>query len=101
MAGKLSRYAHGVVIDRPDCVTAIEGAYCPIPAPPVLRKRLAEGRYVFTDLGLELRCPACGDYWPADTEFFFPQPGKTGGLHCYCKACYREKTRAAQERKAA
>lgn len=62
--------------DRTDTVTALNGAYCPIPSPDVLA------------IGLEMRCSKCREYYPADTEFFFSQPNSAGGLHCYCKACY-------------
>lgn len=74
--------------DRTDTVTALNGAYCPIPSPDVLAKRLASGVYVFTEFGLEMRCSKCREYYPADTEFFFSQPNSAGGLHRCCKACY-------------
>lgn len=44
-------------------------------------------RFRESELGLECRCSRCGEYWPADEEFFYMLRGKP---HCYCKACYIE-----------
>lgn len=55
-----------------------------------LDQSLAKGRYQFNEDGeLEKRCSRCGDYWPADTEFFFAQlhSSHKDGLHCMCKDC--------------
>ena len=30
---------------------------------------------------------ACGEAWPADTEFFHREPRNSDGLSCRCKAC--------------
>lgn len=62
-------------------------AYCPIPRNGALIRRLATGQYQLTGLGLEARCSVCGDYWPADTEFFHLNPSSTTGLGARCKAC--------------
>ena len=43
-------------------------------------------------IGLERKCSRCGEYWPADTEFFYFQPSASGGLNCYCHDCYRSVT---------
>jgi hypothetical protein len=40
-----------------------------------------------TELGEEVKCAKCGDFWPADKEFFYFQ--SDGRPHSYCKACYR------------
>ena len=40
--------------------------------------------YRETELGLEKRCACCGDYWPADPEFFHL---KANGLATRCRAC--------------
>ncbi|WP_343590129.1 hypothetical protein [Paracidovorax wautersii] len=40
--------------------------------------------------GGEKLCNKCGEWWPADTEFFFGDPGGIGGLYHCCKACYYE-----------
>lgn len=38
-------------------------------------------------------CKKCNEEWPADTAFFYAQPGAAYGLaHC-CKACYVEHVR--------
>lgn len=39
-----------------------------------------------TELGTEVRCSCCGEFWPEDKEFFFVFDGK---VHSWCKACYR------------
>lgn len=52
-----------------------------------LRRGIKSGLYRQTELGLEKRCSACGDYWPADPEFFYPKGGR---LASQCKACFRE-----------
>lgn len=39
-----------------------------------------------TELGEEVKCAKCGDFWPSDPEFFYFQGGKP---HSWCKACYR------------
>jgi hypothetical protein len=46
------------------------------------------GRFIQTEIGLECRCARCGDYWPADSEFFHLTP--RGLPHSYCKACFVE-----------
>lgn len=38
-----------------------------------------------TELGQELRCAQCGEYWPADREFF---PFRNGRPRACCKACH-------------
>lgn len=43
-------------------------------------------RYRITaELGREARCSKCGDWWPADDEFFYMANGVP---HSWCKACY-------------
>jgi hypothetical protein len=34
--------------------------------------------------GVEKLCPKCGEWWPADAEFFYQNHGR---LHSWCKAC--------------
>ncbi len=43
---------------------------------------------ILTELGLEILCCKCNEYWPASIEFFYR---KGGGWHSYCKACYSER----------
>ena len=43
-----------------------------------------------TELGLEKQCSKCGDYYPADNEFFYSNRTNSDGLDCYCKACRQE-----------
>jgi len=42
-----------------------------------------------TELGEEKRCLTCGEYWPADTEFFESQASSRDGLTPRCIACIR------------
>lgn len=44
-------------------------------------------RFRQTELGREARCSKCGEYWPADAEFFYMLRGRP---HSWCKACYIE-----------
>jgi hypothetical protein len=39
-----------------------------------------------TELGTEVQCSRCHEFWPEDQEFYFMQDGKA---HTWCKACYR------------
>lgn len=46
--------------------------------------------------GPEKQCSACGEWWPADPEFF----GVTGGyLRSFCKACRYEQEARQRESK--
>lgn len=38
----------------------------------------------------EKHCPKCGEWWPADLEFFATAPAKAGGLFYCCRACARQ-----------
>jgi hypothetical protein len=38
-----------------------------------------------TELGEEVQCAKCLEFWPADVEFFYFNAGKP---HSWCKACY-------------
>lgn len=40
-----------------------------------------------TELGLEIQCSRCREFWPADRDFFYFGPD--GSPHSWCKACYR------------
>jgi len=43
-----------------------------------------------TELGIERRCPMCGEWLPADDEFY--AKGKNGRrLYSYCRACNIER----------
>ncbi|MGE5651959.1 MAG: hypothetical protein ACM34A_17340 [Bacillota bacterium] len=45
-------------------------------------------RTIETEIGIEMRCAACLEYWPADPEFFAPQPGHAR-FSARCLACIR------------
>lgn len=38
----------------------------------------------------EKRCSKCGDWWPADNEFFSYYNKSIGKLNSWCKACSLE-----------
>jgi len=38
-----------------------------------------------TELGPEIQCVKCQEFWPADREFFYMSKGKP---HSWCRACY-------------
>lgn len=40
-----------------------------------------------TELGKEVRCASCLNFWPADAEFFYPDHGR---LRLTCRACVKE-----------
>ncbi len=44
-------------------------------------------RTIITELGLELECFRCKEFWPATKEFWWYKGDKP---HTYCKACYTE-----------
>ncbi len=68
------------------------GHVCPFLTREHIQRGLQSGRYAITGIGLERKCSRCGEYWPADTEFFYFQPSASGGLNCYCHDCYRSVT---------
>lgn len=42
-----------------------------------------------SELGPEIQCKGCDEYWPADKEFF---PFCNGRPRAHCKACVKERT---------
>lgn len=46
-----------------------------------------------TELGKEVRCASCKNFWPADSEFFFLDRGR---LRARCRACEKEERREYQ-----
>lgn len=69
--------------------------------PELLEARIGSGKYRRDPiLGLEKRCAACREYFPADSEFFFA--GSDGDhLHCFCKDCHTQSRHRAAERRSA
>lgn len=78
------------------------GHVCPVLTCAQILRGLQSGRYAMTTIGLERRCSLCGEYWPADTEFFYYQPSSSAGLCTYCHDGYRSVTgrQPGQRRKA-
>ena len=54
---------------------------------------------VETELGVEKKCPVCNEYWPEDTDFFYPDRHTKTGFTCRCIACQLETRRQYQEKK--
>ena len=46
----------------------------------------------------EKLCTKCGEWWPADLEFFPSAPAKIGGLFYCCRACNRALPSVARRR---
>lgn len=46
---------------------------------------------IVTELGSEKRCMTCGEYWPADREFFEVMRSSRDGLTPRCIACIKAK----------
>ena len=40
---------------------------------------------ITSELGEEIQCAKCREFWPLDAEFFFFTKGRP---HSWCKACY-------------
>lgn len=40
---------------------------------------------ISTELGEEIQCTKCLEFWPKDPEFFYFSKGEP---HSWCKACY-------------
>lgn len=80
--------------------------FSPLMPADTLARRLRAGKYRYDDDGfLEKSCSRCGEFWPADTEFYqtTSEPGRVG-LGTYCKACmveYKRGVRAQKEELAA
>lgn len=53
--------------------------------------------HIVSELGREIQCAKCGEFWPDDPEFFYQSKGRS---HSWCKACYRsdEKVIAKNQR---
>lgn len=48
-----------------------------------------------SELGLEVQCSQCKEFWPADQEFFYFLRGQP---HSWCKACYMGSESFARKR---
>jgi hypothetical protein len=62
-------------------------------------RRVKSGKMIFTDIGREVWCSKCREYWPADTEFFYSNKKyQIGSLHEWCKSCCQAWKRAKKEK---
>ncbi|CAN7248580.1 hypothetical protein LJR289_000982 [Pseudoduganella sp. LjRoot289] len=48
-------------------------------------------RKIISELGDEKRCLSCGEYWPADHEFFDTMRSARDGLTPRCIACIKSR----------
>ncbi len=64
--------------------------FCPVIIDEFRRAGLRSRKYKLSDLGLELRCTRCKEYWPADTEFFPVESTLKSGLNSHCNACHSD-----------
>lgn len=48
-----------------------------------------------TELGTEIFCSRCQEFWPCDPEFFYFTKGRP---HSWCKACYTNSPSTAAKR---
>lgn len=51
---------------------------------------LAPVSHMTSELGVEKRCLACKQFWPADSEFFAPRKNARNPLSPRCRACIAE-----------
>lgn len=42
------------------------------------------------ELGPQQLCRTCGEWWPADREFFYLDRGRASGMETMCRACWAE-----------
>ena len=65
--------------------------YQAVMSPRLFQLRLRKGQMRINEDGdVEKLCFHCGEYWPADSEFFSVARGKPDGLSWHCKACQSE-----------
>ncbi|AOY94966.1 hypothetical protein BKK79_24285 [Cupriavidus sp. USMAA2-4] len=48
---------------------------------------------MLSEIGWLQRCNHCGEYWPADGEFFPRDARRAHGIELTCKACRKERRR--------
>lgn len=48
-----------------------------------------------SELGEEIQCAKCKEFWPLDSEFFFFTKGRP---HSWCKACYMSDPKTMEKR---
>lgn len=48
-----------------------------------------------TEIGEEVQCAKCLEFWPADSEFFYFTRGRP---HSWCKACYRNDPKQVEKK---
>lgn len=54
---------------------------------------------IHTELGEELECTRCREFWPADDEFFSRTSDNRDGFKSWCKACFIGYDRARMARR--
>jgi hypothetical protein len=75
--------------------TKATGYYSPVISPTEREAMTRSGRLRLQDGSLEKVCPECGEWLPADTEFWDTQISTRDRLRSYCRACRVERKVAA------
>lgn len=75
--------------------------YTPLIKSGLTELRIKRGKARIDEFyGLEKYCPKCGEFWPQDTEFWFPSKRQPDGLQCWCKGCQNEGKNNSNRKKA-
>jgi hypothetical protein len=53
--------------------------------------RIGIAAKIISEIGEEKQCITCGEFWPADTEFFEPKLKTRDRLSTRCIACVKER----------
>jgi len=71
--------------------------FSPLWSAHLMRRRFMSGKAILSEAGREVLCSGCGEYWPADTEFFYSYWSAPSGLASWCKACSESAKRRARK----
>ncbi|MEW7865478.1 hypothetical protein [Aeromonas diversa] len=93
MDSRFIKLAGAVAMRGPGCAP-----FSPVLSREALVRRLRRGSACLTELGLEQRCPRCGEFWPWDSEFF-GLTGQQGKLQSWCRSCMNEMYRIRRARR--
>lgn len=62
---------------------------------PAVQDVFSYGKWLISEIGMEKQCITCGEYWPADAEFFEYAKKTRDRLSARCIACIKAKTWAS------
>ena len=72
--------------------------FCPVWKESLVNLRLKRGTVIFTEIGREKSCASCGEFWPADSEFYLSDYKRSDGLSSWCKGCLLASKRKQREK---